>query len=259
MDIKRKGWVFLFFAIVIHTCVCSQGKERNTIKAVLINKALSTYNKVRSYDDKYSTSFSNYDLNATLKYNDMFYNIVSSSDFSKLSNTDLKRISNVTGLKILISKDNKLKVVSWGVFNSAPEPKYSNILIGNKKNKIVPLKGKRGKDFRIDFELDTIIDILSKNKTHYLLMGSNKCGNLCIQKSVFLYTIIDSNVIECSNAFFDDIDSINNIRFSYTINENMISEPFFYIDNNELITPIISDDKLSIIGNKRYKIIFNIN
>jgi hypothetical protein len=245
--------IIFLLSIFCFSCL-GQVKKIVSKNDLIIRNILDSYKKIQIFERKNEEVNSGNYEDSINKYNYVFSNLLLSPQFRKLGNVDLKETAEKSGLKITTSKDKKLKVVSWQVFEFSPTPMCSNLMLFDNKSQIISLNGTSEKDFGENIQNDTIIDLRIKNKPYYILIGSNKCGSLCIQELASLYSIVDGKLIKCSKAFFDGNRYSDDIEFDYLINENLKNEPSFKIDKLELISPVFNDSKTEIIGTKKYQI-----
>lgn len=255
MRIMKEVSIVFLLSILCFTCL-GQVKKTISKNTELTKKILVTYKKIQRFENKYEESNSDNYEDSINKYNYIFSNLLSNPQFIKLDYSDLKTIAEKSGMKISLSKDQKLKIVSWQVFESSPTPMCSNLILFDMKSKILSLNGTGDKDFGDNIQNDTIIDIVIKNKPYYILIGSNKCGNLCIQELASLYSIFNGKLTKCSKVFFDGKEYSDDVTFDYLINENIKTEPSFQIDNLKLISPVLNNSRTQIIGTKKYQISF---
>jgi hypothetical protein len=228
---------------------CQTGKEQ-----LLVKKIISTYSKIQIFENEYEKSNSDEYQDSINQYNYRLFQFLSDKKFSKLNRSDLKRIVEKTQIIIKISNDNRLVLVSWHVFDFYPIPMCSNIVFFDGKVKLMSLNGTANNDFGDNIQNDTIYKITLKSKPFYILMGSNKCGNLCIQEMASMYSISNGNLVKCINSFFDGKNYLTDVQFDYLINSEMKIEPNFQIQNSQLIRPIFNEDKTKIVGSKRFTI-----
>lgn len=226
------------------------------IQKHLVEEIILTYNKMQVFENKIAENNLDEYEDSITKENFHLVQLFSNKQFNVLDSALLKRIRKLTGIKIILSRDNSLIIVSWGVFNSYPIPLYSNLVFLKGKIKIISLNGTGTEnDFGDNIQIDTVCIIHIKTMPYYILIGSNKCGNLCIEERASLYRISNGEIIKSSNSFFDGKKYFNDIRFNYLINDFTKVEPVFLVQNTSLISPLFNKDKTKVIGNKKYKII----
>jgi len=247
---------FIFFFLVI-SFTNTYGQQKSTS---LVNKIIYTWSKVSDFNTQSINVLDTSDdiEDSLTKYNTTLSLLISSSEFSFLNSSDLQKIIDSTDIKVIISKDAKLKAISWMINNDLPEPTCCNVFIlGTRKPQIISIGGTTGQDFGINVQLNKIIDVSLKNKTFYLLIGSNKCGNLCIEKLASLYVVSDSLIVKCPKAFLSGTKYLDEVKFEYSLNGE--KEPSFHVINTKLISPIFDRNKEKIVGNKVYEITGNVS
>lgn len=247
----RKLIILLSFSISIG----SFGQKKVFVKrSGLINRILLAYNRIEEFEDEKTNSDKYAD--SIRKYNNILSFIFSSPEFKGLKKSDLKKIEDSTEIKILSSTDKKLKVVSWCIFDFYPTPLCSSIIVPNNtiKSKIISFNENGNNDFGNNVQIDTIVEMTSKGVAYYFLFGSNKCGNLCIQRIASGYSTYDGYVKKCSKVFYDDKNYFDDVEFNYLLSEKIKSEPTFQIRSNKLICPLFNDDRTKEISSKAYKI-----
>lgn len=232
-----------------------QTKKASDKKQPLVRKIIATYSKIQIFENEYEKSSLDEYQDSIKKYNYCLFQFLSDKKFSKLNKSDFKIIVEQTEIKINVSDDNRLVLVSWHVFDLYPIRMCSNVMFFDGKTKIISLNGTDNNDFGDNIQNDRIYQITLKDNPFYILIGSNKCGNLCIQEMASMYSISNGSIVKCVNSFSDGINYLTDIQFDYLINNEMKLEPNFQIRNNELISPIFNEDRTKIVGSKRFKII----
>lgn len=247
---------FIFFTLMMtfFNSFCQTKKVSNK-EQLLVRNIISTYSKIQIFENKYEKSSLDEYQDSINKYNYCLFQFLSDKNFIKLNKSDFKRIVEKTEIKINVSDDNRLILISWHVFNLYPIPMCSNVMFFDGKAKIISLNGTENNDFGDNIQNDRIYKITLKNIPFYILIGSNKCGNLCVQEMASMYSISNERVVKCLNSFFDGENYLTDIQFDYLINSEMKIEPNFQIQNNQLICPIFNEYKTKIIGSKPFKII----
>ncbi len=251
---NMKKLLFLLLVIVFNG-FC-QEKHQNKINADVINHFFTTYNSMRNFEYKYAENASSDLENSIIEYNSKLCTIIKSPEFSSLDDEAIKKIADSTEAKFIKSNDNKLKMFSWGVFESLQIPFYSNLLMSNNtRSNMISRNSNDNNDFGENVQYDSIIDITIQNKSYYVLLGSNKCGNLCLYKTASVYSIIDFAIVKCINVFFDGKNYLSDIKFDYLINENIKAEPAFSLKNNQIECPVFNNDKTRLTGTVLYNLI----
>lgn len=210
--------------------------------------------KIQSFENKYAESNSDEYEDSVSIANDSLVQLFSDKRAAKLCQSDLKQIKGKTEIKIVVSDDKKLTVVSWCVFDSYEVPMCSNFIFYNGNTKAISLNGTGDNDFGDNIQNDKILQVKLKDKTCYILTGSNKCGNLCILEMASMYFISKGNITKCSNSFFDGKKYFADIQFDYLINDKMKVEPTFQIQGKKLVYPTFNEDNDRIIGSKGLEI-----
>jgi hypothetical protein len=228
---------------------------RNT--SAIVDKLLSACRSLAQFERLRENDPVRYGADSIFVYNKAIADIITNAGFRQLGVSDLKRISDSSKIEILSSKDRKLQIFSWEAENPYPTPPMcSNIaIIDDKTTHVISLNGTGDNDFADNLSIDTIIQLSGSVKTGYLLIGSNKCGNLCEQSEASVYSILNNELKKnpgaflCSGQYFDDVE------FHYLINDKISSEPRFQINDLELTCPLFSGDRTKQSGVKKYKII----
>jgi hypothetical protein len=222
----------------------------------LTNKLLSTFAKLRRIEENRQRNPARIFADSVFLYNKAVVDIICSLEFINLKDTYFRRIVTQTGIKVATSRDSKLKIISWSVQNPYPTPPMcSNIaLIKGLKSVPISLNGIGENDSGNNILIDTIIQMGPEGKTCYLLIGSNKCGNLCVQEIAALYSILNNELEKYSNAFYYNGQYLNELEFDYIINDKIRSEPHFRVENTKLISPAFNDDNTKQIGIRKYQI-----
>jgi hypothetical protein len=236
----------------------SFGQKRTWKDSDFIKKFLITYNLVQKFDLLFEKSGTEKMVDSIKKYNRILTSMFLSSEFGLLTDSDLSEISKLTDVNICNSQDKRLKVISWCVFLSQPNPTCSSIVFynGNLAKKISINQNDDG-DFGNNVQNDTVIDFLFKGNVYYVLFGVNKCGNLCIQKMASIYSVLNGSIVKCLRAFYDGKDYLDDAEFNYVLNDEIRNEPSFRIEKRELVCPVFNDRRTKQIGEKRYKILFD--
>ena len=245
----------IFFILIINSFNSFSQESPVMTKKHLVEEIILTYNKMQVFENKFEESNSDEYEDSITKENFYLVQLFSNKQFDVSDSSLLKRIREQTGIKIILSKDYSLVIVSWGAFNSYPIPLCSNLIFFKGKIKIISLNGTGTEnDFGDNIQIDTVCTIHIKARPYYILIGSNKCGNLCIEERASLYRISNGEIIKSSNSFFDGKKYFNDIRFNYLINDLTKVEPVFLVQNTSLISPLFNKDKTKVTGNKKYKI-----
>jgi len=235
------------------TCLAQMTKSKIN-KSAWVNKILECYKKKEIFEYKYEKRNSDNYVDSINKYNYALSSLLSSSYVRKLSYPELRTIAKKTTLKLIISKDLNLRILSWKAFEFSPTQMCSNLMLFADKSKLISLNGAGDQDFGENIQFNKIIDLKIKNKTYYLVIGANQCGNLCIQKLATIYSIVKDDLIKCTRTFFDGNVYSDKIEFNYLINDKLKNEPIFRVNNLELLTPIFNEYKTQILGTKKYQI-----
>ncbi len=250
----RKLAILLFFSVSIN----SSGQKKVFVKSfALINRIFIAYSRMEKFEDLDENTNSNNYADSIRRYNNILSFIFSSPEFKDLKKADLNKIEDSTEIKILVSADKKLKVVSWCIFDFYPTPLCSSIMVPNGiiKSKIISFNENSKMDFGNNVQIDTIVEITSKRIPYYFLFGSNKCGNLCVQRIASGYSIFDGSIRKCSNIFYDGKNYFDDVEFNYLLSEKIKPDPTFQIQSKQLICPFFNDDRTKETGSKSYKIL----
>lgn len=239
--LKASG--FVFFALIISLNNCSSNP--------LVEKIISTYDTIQTFEKAIENS-NNSDYEDSINYyNNLLFHCLSDKKFSELDETDLNSIKAKTSIKIVFNKDRKLMLVSWQVFYSYPTPMCSNLLFFNGEAKSISLNGTGDdNDFGDNIQYDRIYEVPLKHSINYVITGSNKCGNLCIQKEASLYSVSNGKLSKCENSFIDRGKRVTDVQFDFLINEYIKFDPNFKIENQEIICPVFNQEKTKMIGSK---------
>jgi hypothetical protein len=242
------------WALLYSTEIIAQDTTEHFNKKIFVENIISTYIKIKDFERKYDEL----DLH---EYEDsiMIYNLHLSEFFLnkkiiKLSIDEAKTIKENTEIEIVFSGDKKLQLVSWGVFSFFPIPLCTSLLIYGGRAEIISLNGTLLNDFGYNIQYEKIHDFKFNNRSYYLLTGSNKCVNLCIEKIMSMYFIHDGKMTKCVNSFIDGKKSMNDLMFDYLINQYTKSQPAFQIQGKSIICPIFNSAKTKVIGNKKIRI-----
>lgn len=226
----------------------SQNSEYIYNKQSLVEKIISVYKTIETFENKYAGGrVDKYEDSLNIA-NYYLMQLFSDKWAAKLSDSDFKQIKANTEIKILFSMDMKVAVITWSIFNSYQIPMCSNIIFYNGNTMAVSLNGAGDSDFGENVQTDKILQIKLNDKTCYILTGSNKCGNLCIQEIASLYYISYGNIKKCSNSFFNGKKYFSDIKFDYQINDKIKVEPEFKIQGNSLVYPKFNKGNDKIIG-----------
>lgn len=246
-----KASSFSVFALIITLNNFSSNKANP-----LVEKIISTYDAIQTFE-KVAESSNSSDYEDSINYhNNLLFHLLSDKKFSDLDESDFNRIESETSVKIVFNTDRRLMLVSWQVFNFYSTPMCSNLLFFNGEVKGISLNGAGDdNDFGENIQYDKIYEVpLKHNVVDYVITGSNKCGNLCIQKKASLYSIFNGKIYKCQNSFIDGEKHITDIQFDFLVNEYIKFDPTFKIENQEIIYPVFNEEKTKMIGSKIIKI-----
>ena len=243
--------IILFMGLSVNSFAQKKSRENS----IFIKRLLMTYNKVQKFDLLFEKTETEKIVDSIQKYNRTLTSMFLSSGFCLLKDSDLSKISKLTDIRICNSQDKKLKVVSWCVFFSQPNPSCSSIAFYNGHlAKKISINENSDDDFGDNVQTDTVVDVLLKGRVYYVLSGSNKCGNLCIQNMASIYSVSNGSIVKCSHFFYDGKDYLDDVEFNYVLNDEIENEPSFRIENGELICPVFNETRIKQIGSKKYKI-----
>jgi hypothetical protein len=232
--------------------ICQEDTQK---KHFVLNRIVKCFNQIRIFEDSSQNNFSSHFDDSIDEYNSKLLSYINSTEFSNLSNSELQEISHATEIKISYSRDSGLKVVSWCAFSFAPSPTCSNVAVFKRgKTPTTSVNNNSEVDFGINIQVDTIIKEKYKDKPYYILIGSNKCGNLCIQEIASIYSISGGKLVKHFHAFYDGNYFLNDLKFDYILNDQIAKEPYFMIVNGAIICPVFNERKTKVISRKRYNI-----
>lgn len=246
---------YLTFFLVVG--ISLSGFCQNTIKKEnpFLNRIVACFNQMRVFEGMAQKKPSINFQDSIIKYNRKLISYLSNSTISKLDSSQLLEMSQRTEIRSLKSQDGKLRVVSWCAFIFSNSPMCSNMaLIKNAKPAYISINSYGDNDFGNNIEIDTIFEKKYENKFYYILLGSNKCGNLCIQETASVYSIEGNKFVKRTHVLFDGTNFFDDAKFDYFINNKIEGEPSFKIVDGELISPVFNEDKTKIISSKKYKI-----
>jgi hypothetical protein len=168
---------------------------------------------------------------------------------------DKRKLKDSTGITISQSENQKINVFSWCVFEDTPAPLCSNIATSENGKPVVLSCNGSSFDNGYNIRIDTIIRLVNEEKASYLLIGSNRCGNLCLDYLAALYSLHAGAITERQKCFYDGKNYSDEVEFNYLVNEKIKSEPNFRVKHNLLFCPVFSEDGTRKIGNRSYKIV----
>ena len=220
----------------------------------LIKEIRETYKKLIEFDYTYDG------LNEALgdsieKYNATLISLISSPAFGVLKDSAYNAISKSTDIKILFSQDKKLVVVSWRILNNIPNQECINILwMGGKATGANAMKVDTEEKYANNVQITKIVDFNLGGKVYYLLMGSNRIGNLDILEMISAFYITNNGKFNPASIFSDGNKSYQELGFDYILNVDIKEEPAFLIKGDELTCPIFNGYRTKVTGYKKYKI-----
>jgi hypothetical protein len=226
-----------------------------TAKDRFLTKVFAVYHQINVFEDKFEATHSLHYQDSAIKYNDSLLELLSSENLGSLSLLEQRKLKDSTKITISQSKDQKITVLSWCIFNKSPTAMCSNIAVAENVKPVVLSRNGSTVDSGYNIQVDTIIKLVYKERPLYLLIGSNKCGNLCLDYLAALYSLNKGIITSKQEAFYDGKNYSDEVLFNYLINEKIKSEPKFQVKHNLLVCPIFSDDRTKKIGNKTYKIV----
>jgi len=147
---------------------------------------------------------------------------------------------------MLYTIDN-ISILEWSTFEGTNFPRVTNVLFIN------------GKSYDITPLFDLRIESFKKYKDGYILIGSIKCGNLCITNKTISFKIINNTII--LNSFVDETSKKKEIVFNYYLNIEIKNNLSFKVKKDSIVCPLLNKDKTKVIGEKMYYIdtVSNIN
>ncbi len=247
--------ISIFLVLLLSNTFIVFGQNRTHATSDLLKRIISTDNQIQKFETKYETSHSEHYEDYIRKYNYQLSRLLLKIGREMHNKNFLHQIAKKTDIKYCKSKDDVLTIFSWSVFNSIPNPSCSNVAFIGSKPIMLSMNGTVNNDFGQNIQIDTIIDIRAESKFDYLLIGSNKCDNLCVQQIASVYSISHSNLSKCDSAFYDGQEYLNDLEFDYLLNNLIKTEPHFEKNDNSIKCPIFNDDRTKLIKNKIYKIV----
>jgi hypothetical protein len=220
-------------------------------------KIQNTFNTIRHFESIYDSYGMDSVADSVVKYNSELEKELSSSKFGLLDSSDLKYIAKSTEININTSPNKNLMLVSWSVFVNQAIPACSNIIW---INHLVPKKlseDQEGEsDFNGDVKFDKILDFNIHDSSYFVVLGTRKCGNLCIMNIIRAFSIGDKLSIKAAKIFYDGNRNFSEVEFSYILNIETRQEPVFRILKDRLICPTFNDTKTKVVGEKVYQIVY---
>lgn len=219
-----------------------------------VKEILKTYNRLFEIDNTYDGLKEDV-FDSIDKYNGALISLISAPAFGLLKDSDYRTISKSTDIKIMFSQDKKLMLVSWRVLFNLPNPVCINILwIGGKATKISSMEADSEEEYESNVQVNKIVDFNLWGKVYYILTGSNRCGNLCIQEVISAFYIGTHGKLNPAGIFYDGKKYKQKLGFNYILNVDTKEEPAFLIKGDELTCPVFNVERTKVIGSKRYKI-----
>jgi len=223
-------------------------------KSRLVIEILETYRKLFEFDNIYDGLKENIS-DSIDRYNSALISLISDPAFGLLKDSDYRSISKSTDLIIQFSQDKRILLVSWRVLVNLPQQSCFNILwIAGKASSVSSMKTDSENHYENSVQVDKIVDFNLRGKTYYMLMGSNRCGNLCIKEMVSSFDISNHGKLNPAGIFYDGKKYSQELGFDYVLNEEIKVEPEFLIKGDELTCPLFNEHRTKIVGSKRYKI-----
>ena len=217
-------------------------------------KILDTYSRLFEFDNAYDGLKENL-VDSIDKYNDSLISLISAPAFGLLKPADYNAISRTKDINILFSQDKKLMVVSWRMLINIPHQECINILwIGGKATKISSIEADSKEEYESSVQVNKIVDFNLPGRIYYLLMGSNRIGNLDILEMISAFYISSNFRLKPASIFYDGKKYNQVLGFDYIFNVDIKEEPSFLIKGDELIFPVFNEYRTKAIGSKRYKI-----
>ncbi|HTE33504.1 MAG TPA: hypothetical protein VK666_24145 [Chryseolinea sp.] len=244
----------IFFFCSISTHCFSQNEKGKAGDPSLSGKVIQAYMSIEKFEQKFEQSNQTEDQDSVISYNKIFSNLLLSPELRELNNIELKQLAKATGVKISLSKDKKLRILSWSILNLTANPPCNNIaIVDNGSSELIPANG-NAEEFGPSIQIDSISQVIGQRGL-YILMGSNKCALLCIRKTVSLYKLQEASISKVSRCFFDGKLYSDDVEFSYFMNEQQKAEPYFKIRDRKLLCPIFNEQKTRQVGVKDFSII----
>jgi hypothetical protein len=221
-----------------------------------IQKLRHTCSRIQHFENAYGVSADKNMEDSIKKYNRRLRELLSGTDFLLLSDADRQKIPISMGIKISRSQDKRISMVSWCIFYDQPVRACSAIAMWDvNRNKIISSTEMGDRDVGNNIGNDTIIDISLDGRTYYVLVGSNKCGNLCVDEIASVYTFQHGEFVKCTRAFFDGKEYADDVEFNYKLTNKLGSEPSFRIGNDFLICPVFDEFHEVKTDEKKYRIL----
>src|SRR5215831_918232 len=147
----------IFLTIIIFSLLIESHGQNVIVHKnnLFIGKIISTYETIGDLYDQFEDKHSGDLVDSIFSYNDRLYNLILSTNPNEMTYRDWKKVQDSTDIKIVISQDKKLLIISWSVLYDLPNPSCSNIAILNKhKPQIISRHGsneeKLGDNIQID-------------------------------------------------------------------------------------------------------------
>ena len=242
--------------ILILNCFCSNSQtiKDSTYYEIEIQKATNIYNKIVFFENKYEEDEEDEYQDSIFNYNYKFSQVISKIKFSKDNSLKIKKELSKINVKMISTNDNLLIALTWQVFGFYPIPLNSNIIIYKNKPTVVSINGTGDNDYGDNIGIDKVQKITLNKKPYYLVFGSNKCGNLCIQETLTMYKVFKDELIKNEYSFKNGKNKISDLKFDYLLNQDIKITPCFKIQGEYVLFPIFNKLKTKLIAYKKIKI-----
>ena len=244
----------IVLAILILFSISGIAQRRSQPGSRSVKEILETYKKLFEFDKSYDGLKENVG-DSIEKYNRALILLISAPAFGLLKGSDYNIISKSTDITIQFSQDKKLMLVSWSTLFYLPHQVCFNILwIDGKATNISSMKVDSDGDYENYVQVNKIVDFNLRGRVYYIFMGSNRCGNLCIQEMISAFYIGINSKLNPAGIFYDGKKCNQELGFDYILNEDTKEEPAFLIKEDELICPIFNEHRTKVTGSRKYKI-----
>jgi hypothetical protein len=221
----------------------------------LVNSIINYSSRMSVFEDSDAAAYSVRFDDSISKYNKKLKSVLSSSEFAVLGDYEQQEICRKAEITILTSRAKDLKIFSWSAFNFTSDHRCSSIAVfKGHKPVVISFHSDDESDFGVNVELDSMIELKYSGQTYYILIGSNKCGNICIKEVASVYSALDGKLSKRSKVFFDGEHYLDDVEFNYILNDQIKPEPNFKIENREIISPVFDERRARLISTKKYKI-----
>lgn len=243
-----KNFVFILSFILLTAGI--EGKSVGSSRSYCqVDSILVTYNRLEGFEKEFLTEESYED--SIFSANSNLIRLFLKFDRFSLHDSIIEQIEAGSKISFAISEDRKCICVSWPVFNSYPTPMFSRIIFYEGQKKVLSQNGTGDNDFGENVDAYKVTLATNKGQTHCILLGSNKCGNICVRELAEAYLL--GSDIEESPLFFDGKRNVSRIEFDYLLNDHLDLLTSFEISNNTLLLPLFNFSKTKKVGVRKIK------